>query len=233
MKSKTATLKPTQAILVCQGAEHAAVCRGLQSINSQVAVLPIPVGPAAVARSLSTLLQQGDLSGTEILVVGLCGSLSECCQVGDVVIYRQCALLTDAAELRWLECDRALTERLQQRLGQARLVNALTSDRMIHAAAEKCQLGQTYTAEVVDMEGFAILEALKSANVSVAMIRVMSDDCQHDLPDLTATLDDNGALRPLPMAIAFIQQPLSAIRLIRGSLQALKQLQQIVPAILN
>lgn len=231
-----------QTILVCQGAEYAAVCRGLKAAgNSSLAIatqfpegviVPIPVGPAAVTRSLAVLLQQDGLAGAEIVVTGLCGSLSDRHRVGDVVIYERCAALTDAADLRWHECDRALTDRLQSRLGQAARVKALTSDRMIHTAVEKHHLGSTYSADVVDMEGSAILQTLKSANVAIAMIRVVSDDCQHDLPDLTSTVDAEGKLRSLPMAIALIRQPVAAIRLIRGSLQALKQLQQIAPDLL-
>jgi len=66
------------------------------------------------------------------------------------------------------------------------LVRALTSDHIVWSAAEK-PLGQSYNAEVVDMEGFAALEVLSQAGV-VAMLRVISDDCEHDLPDLTSAL---------------------------------------------
>ena len=77
------------------------------------------------------------------------------------------------------------------------------------------------------MEGFAALEVLKSAGVAVAMVRVISDDCYHDLPDIEGAITSEGNIEPLPLAIAFLRQPLAAVRLIRGSLQALKILEQV------
>ena len=47
------------------------------------------------------------------------------------------------------------------------------------------------------------------------------------IPNLNRAIDPDGNLRTLPMAIAFLQQPLAAIRLIRGSLTGLKTLQQV------
>ncbi len=59
------------------------------------------------------------------------------------------------------------------------------------------------------------------------MLRVVSDDLTGDIPNLDSAIDPNGNLQTWPMAIAFLQQPLAAIRLIKGSLRGLKTLQQI------
>jgi len=40
------------------------------------------------------------------------------------------------------------------------------------------------------------------------MLRVISDDCEHDLPDLTSALSPDGSLQPLPLAIGLLRQPL-------------------------
>jgi hypothetical protein len=106
-------------------------------------------------------------------------------------------------------------------------VRALTSDRLIWSAAEKCELGKIYTAEVVDMEGFAALKVLGQAGIAVAMVRVVSDDCHHNLPDLTAALSLDGALQPLPLALGLLRQPIAAARLIRGALRGLQVLQRV------
>ncbi|MBG1270431.1 phosphorylase family protein, partial [Nostoc sp. WHI] len=107
------------------------------------------------------------------------------------------------------------------------LVKALTSDRVIWSAAEKRRLGETLAADVVDMEGFTALEFFNSAGVAVAILRVVSDDCHHDIPDLTPAINSDGSLRPLPLAMGLLRQPLAATRLIRGSLKALKMLKQV------
>jgi hypothetical protein len=106
-------------------------------------------------------------------------------------------------------------------------VRAFTSDRIIFSAQEKRHLGQINNADVVDMEGFAALEVLSQAGVAVAMVRVISDDSHHNIPNLTSALSPDGSLQRLPLAIAIIQQPIAATRLIRGAIHGLRSLQQV------
>ena len=77
-------------------------------------------------------------------------------------------------------------------------------------------------AAVVDMEGWAIWQAFPH----VAMIRVISDDCQQDLPDISKAIAPNGNLKPITLTQAFLKQPAAAMKLIQGSLQGLHQLTQ-------
>jgi len=121
-----------------------------------------------------------------------------------------------------------LQERLQLATPQVR---ALTSDRLVWSAAEKRQLYRQYQAEVVDMEGYAALQVLSPANIPVAMVRVISDDCHRDLPDLNPALGADGSLQPLPLAMGLLQQPLAAARLIRGSLRGLRELGNVAAAL--
>jgi hypothetical protein len=108
---------------------------------------------------------------------------------------------------------------------KAYLVKGLTSDRLIHSASEKQHLGQLYNAEVVDMEGIATLAFFQKAGIAVAIVRVISDDIHHDLPNLASAISPDGALLPLPLALGMMRQPVAAIRLIQGSLHGLKVLQ--------
>ncbi|MDZ8104462.1 MAG: phosphorylase [Nostoc sp. DedQUE12a] len=233
---------PHDIILVPQGAEYQAVCRGLRNITGSIpTVLPIPVG----MQPLLQYLQQSAASGqflaakSRVLILGLCGSLSDRYTVGDVVLYQDCLYQGQRQE-----CDRSFTTLLgmghwASGIGHGKeaetknfsspvtLVNALTSDRVISSAAEKRRLGDTLAVDVVDMEGFTALEFFNAAGVAVAMLRVVSDDCQHDIPDLTGAIDSDGSLRPLPLAMAMIRQPVAATRLIRGSLTALKVLEKV------
>jgi hypothetical protein len=48
------------------------------------------------------------------------------------------------------------------------------------------------------------------------MLRVVSDDSKHDIPNLTSAINSDGSLQPLPLAITMIRQPIAATRLIRG-----------------
>ncbi|MCV3214905.1 phosphorylase [Plectonema radiosum NIES-515] len=206
-------------IVVPQGAEYKAVCRGLTSKQN---VIPIPVGGQAVSRYLRSC-QDKWKPQTKVLVMGLCGSLRDRFQVGDIVLYDECVY-----ETKVQQCDRSFTAELYAHLqDQVSLVKGLSCDRVVCSAKEKLHLGEISKADVVDMEGFAALEFFQQAGVQVAMLRVVSDDSKHDIPDLTSAINSDGSLQPLPLAITMIRQPIAATRLIRGSLAGLKVLEEV------
>ncbi|MFN6530407.1 MAG: phosphorylase [Nostoc sp. ChiSLP03a] len=197
------------------------MCRGLSGITASIpTVLAIPVG----MKPLLKYLQQGQfLAPSRVLIMGICGSLSDRYTVGDLVLYQNCIY-----QGKQQECDRTFTAQLHSYISEkSLLVKSLTSDRVIWSASEKRHLGKTLAADVVDMEGFTALEFFNSAGMSVAMLRVVSDDCQHNIPDLTPAINSDGSLNPFPLAIAMLRQPFAATRLIRGSLTALKVLEQV------
>lgn len=216
-------------ILVCQGAEYKAVCRGLsRATGSTPSVIPIPVGIKPLTKYLQTWQHEQFLNHPQpsVLVMGLCGSLIPRYQVGDIVLYQDCVYQA-AGTSSLLCCDRTLTELLSERLQEISMVKGLTSDRVVCSGTEKRYLGEMSEADVVDMEGFAALEFFSQAGVAVAMLRVVSDNCYHDIPDLTPALSPDGSLQPLPLAIAMLRQPIAATRLVRGSLRGLKVLEQV------
>ena len=226
------SLPSIQIILVCQGAEYKAVCQGLSCIlDPKPAVVPMPIGTKAVLQYLTKWQQTEsflDQPQPKVLVMGLCGSFNPLYGIGDIVLYQNCIYKGDELEPEILPCDRSLTNILYTHLPEKiALVTALTSDSFIYSATQKRSLGQSYSADVVDMEGAAILKALIPAGVAVSMLRVISDDCDHDLPNLAAAVSPEGSLQTMPLAIAMIRQPIAATRLIRGSLQGLKILQKV------
>ncbi|HEY9613849.1 phosphorylase [Allocoleopsis sp.] len=221
-----------QTILVPQGAEYKAVCRGLRRVKSpKPSVVPIPVGPKPVTQVLEGWQQTEDFrkgKSSGILVMGLCGSLSPQLGIGDIAIYHSCVHKSSIETPVVRPCDRELTTLLQQKLKEGvSLVRGLTSDRIIFSAAEKRHLGQLYDIQVVDMEGFAVLEVLSRSGVAVGMVRVISDDVHHNLPNLTSALSSDGSLQPLPLAMSMMQQPIAATRLIRGAMHGLRVLQNV------
>ncbi len=277
MKRLVSNLPITQTILVPQGAEYKAVCRGLSRVKPPIPlVVPIPVSPKPVTRYLERWQQAGHFlkyPKPKVLLMGLCGSLSPHYAIGDIVLYQDCVyesnrftpsspqLTSPPTPLLRGEgsntppfpgregglgglgqpyassieptplsqaCDSELTTLLHQKLKErVSLVRALTSDRIIFSAQEKHHLGQLYSTQVVDMEGFAALEVLTQAGMAVAMVRVISDDSHHNLPNLTSALSPDGSLKPLPLAFGMMRQPIAATHLIRGALQGLRVLQEV------
>jgi len=231
-------IKQISLILVPQGAEYSAVRRGINqvSIDSPL-VNAIPIGIKPLTRYLCSehfLAHYSNCTG--VLMMGLCGSLKPDYQIGDIVVYQE-GLSSLDGQISSLPCDPSLTsllfDRLQDRsTPKVKLVSGWTSDRIIHSATEKLQLGQTYDADVVDMEGFAALEFFRQLDIPISIVRVVSDNVMFDLPDLNQSIVD-GAIRPFPLAIRMLRQPLGAIRLIRGSLQSLRVLQQVSKSVFS
>jgi hypothetical protein len=227
---------PIQLILVPQGAEHQAVCRGLRAGFNSPLVLPVPVGPVPIRNRLKALEQDGHFSNQpNVLVMGLCGSLTPHHAVADVVLYQDCIYQPSSPQLPFhnsqpLFFDRPLTTHLQEKLGnQATMVTALTSDRILWSTTEKQALANH--ADVVDMEGYPTVEFFQQRGIAVATLRVVSDNCHHDLPDLTSAISLEGSLLPGRMAIGMLRRPIGAVRLIRGSLQGLKVLHRVTTAL--
>lgn len=208
-------------ILVPQGAEYQAVCRGLERLKSthKPEVLAIPMGVTALA----SFLHSREWQPQNILVMGLCGSLSSRHQVGDIVLYQDCLSFLGQHQY----CDRQLTNFIDYRLpNKTSLVTSLTRDRLIWSASAKLDLAQKYQANVVDMEGFVLLDILGQQNLKVTMLRVVSDNVDRDIPDLNSAIAPSGKLQTRAMAIAMLKKPLAAIRLITGAIKGLKILQQ-------
>jgi hypothetical protein len=221
---------PNNIIFVPQGAEYNAVCRGLRRATDSAAnAIAIPMGMKSLTTYLHKLQDDGVFKNhpqVRVLLMGLCGGLSPNYPVGKVVLYQSCVYQGNLHE-----CDRTFTTQLHSALSTQHsalnLVKGVTSDRIICSAAEKRQLAETLGVDVVDMEGFAALEFFHRLGVSVAILRVVSDDCHHDIPDISSAINSDGSLKALPLALTLLRQPIAAIRLIRGSLQGLKVLEEV------
>ena len=208
-------------IIVPQGAEYRAVYRGLQKTNAEVRVLTIPLGTKNVAQILSDRSVQLDNS-RQLLILGLCGSLDPAYKIGDGVLIQSCQDL----DRNWIDLDRQLTFKLRDKLS-IKTVTSLTSDRVVALVEDKLQLARNYATNVVEMEGYSYISQLQQRGIAVTMLRVVSDDLDSNILDLTSAIDPNGDLKAISMAIAFLKQPITAVRLIRGSLAGLKTLEQI------
>ena len=218
-------------ILVPRGAEYQSVQRGLrrrsivkptvQSIagDTTLSAIAIPAGQAVkpwlaehLTEHLAEHLTDESPLPTQFLVLGLCGGLNDRTRMGTVVLYDRPTLAQSP---------------LAQRLN-VQSVRGITIDRVLCVAAEKRQLARESEADVVDMESQWIVDYVQSFERRVTVIRVVSDDVTGDLPDLSAAFDTNGDLRPGALALAFIRNPIAALRLIRGALIALRQLEEWV-----
>ncbi|MEA5534964.1 purine phosphorylase [Crocosphaera sp. XPORK-15E] len=230
MLSRTPLTHQINRLLVPQGMEYQAVCRGIKQTSANLEIIAIPVGIKPLTDFLRQWQQTPEFlnkSWTGLMVMGLGGSLSPKYRVGDVVLYRDCGDIQPIEE-QWYHCDAVLSELVFQRLeNQLFWGRGITSDRVISSAEEKRLLGQKYQGDVVDMEGIAILKWCQGLDIPLVMLRVISDNCQQDLPDLTPAFGKDGGLQPLILARQMLKNPSNSIHLIQSSLQSLKVLQQV------
>jgi hypothetical protein len=207
-------------ILVPQGAEFQAVRRGLRrSQNTQPILSAIPIGIAPVTQVLAKL--ETAKPHSQVLVMGLCGSLANDLAVGDVVVYESCQGL-NLVGLNQQEWPCQVME-----VPNSKIVRGVTTDRVITQITEKQKLHQITGGDVVDMEGIAILQFFQPLGIPVSIVRVVSDDLSGDLPDLGGAIDPNGHLKPFPLGLKLLQQPRSAWRLIDGSMRGLSRLEKL------
>jgi hypothetical protein len=221
---------PIRTVLVAQGAEYRAVKKGCQRAQAAVSVVPLPLGQAAAPRLGRWLGQYKLFAQAGYLLVGLGGGLSPDLRAGDGVL---CETVQALDPLKSLDFDPELTDWLQQRLPGIARGKAVGSDRIISQATEKQQLHRQWGAAVVEMESASVCNVLQAQGLRLAMVRVISDDCRHNLPDLAAAIQPDGSLRPLALATGFMQHPMGAGRLIVGSLKGLAALEEIVFQVLR
>ncbi len=206
-------------VLVPAGAEYKAVKRGLSRIQNAPQLVAIPAGP----QGLKTFLcdwQVPDLRDEGLLLMGLGGSLSTEREVGKAIALQK---VWNAASEEVFACDAEMTEQIARQL-KIKTGTGVSCDRVITSALEKEQLGDRHAADVVDMESAVLLESLPNA---VAIVRVISDDCRGDLPDIGNAIAPDGSIRIRQMTLAFASKPQAAIRLIKGSLIGLKELERL------
>lgn len=208
-----------QTVLVPAGAEYKAVKRGLNQVKNSPSLIAIPAGPVGLKKFLAA---QNSLNGG-LLLMGLGGSLSPEYSVGRTIALTQVWNGFETGQLA-LDCDPKLTKQIATRL-ELETGTGVTCDRVITSAQEKRLLGDRYKAAVVDMEAAVLLKQFPDK--SIAVLRVISDDAQHDLPDISEAISPDGSLRPQVLALRFLSNPVAAARLIRDSLIGLKALETL------
>jgi nucleoside phosphorylase len=216
-------------ILVPQGAEYQAILAAIKKIAHSPVILPIPVGKLAVTKHLHDWRQNNpDFSPNGVILMGLGGSLSAEFSLGQTVLLESCLNYQNNQADQEKLSDRTLSDWVQQKLGKnIRRVQGLTSDRVITDASEKQELGKNFNRQVVEMEGWAVLKFFNELGMPATIIRVISDEVEQSLPDLSKIYNSQGKLNAIALTFALGKKPIAGYRLIVASLKSLKILNQI------
>ena len=160
------------------------------------------------------------------LLLGLCGSVSPSLPLGTAIAYHSIRHPTHSEDCYRLNPPDRL---LQLAAIQTTPVDALNVEQAVCSVADKQAIARAFGVTAIDMESLALVRQFPQA----AIIRVVSDDLGGDIPDLSQAFDEQGNLQPLALALAFVRQPIAAVRLIHGSLRALECLTAVTRAIVT
>jgi nucleoside phosphorylase len=167
-----------------------------------------------------------------ILVIGLCGGLSASLSERQIVAYSDCRS-TDPCD-PVLACSPALTDAILRRLEASTIpcerVRGLTSARIATTRSERLALADS-GATVVDMESYPILKAAAAAGIPAAVLRVVADSVDRELPDFNRALDDQGGLDGRKALKVALGSPLRTARLLGANKRAIEQLGKALEAV--
>ncbi len=167
-----------------------------------------------------------------ILMIGLCGGLTEVTREGQIVVYIEC-LSTEQAPLPCsLSLNSAILEILQERQIDCSPVAGITSSRIASTKNDKLALSRR-GASVVDMESYQVLSAAARAGIPAAVMRVVADPLDARMPDFNSALDANGGLSVSRAIWIALESPLQTLRLIAGSKRAMARLTPAVKWVLQ
>jgi len=169
-----------------------------------------------------------------VVVVGLCGGLTESLPEGRVVAYTECRS-TDATK-PLLRCSETIIDSAIELLKSSSVVCdrvvGITSPRFATTPDQRVVLAR-HGAAVVDMESYLVLETASSVGVSAAVLRVVSDSFYRKLPDFNRALNADGGLDGWKALKVALGSPIKTARLLAANKRAMQHLGKALEVILK
>ncbi len=172
------------------------------------------MGPTNAARVARQVFERN--TENDVLIVGISGALSPEISFGGTVICPEIVAETGDS----MTCDADLTARLEKHFAGSKTTfhrgRGVTTNRVICSTAEKRRLFETYGGLTVDMESHSILSTAHEFGLRVGVVRVVSDDARHDLPEMNAAFDADFNVRYLKMIAALVSSPIDSARFLKN-----------------
>jgi nucleoside phosphorylase len=170
-----------------------------------------------------------------VLVIGLCGGLTQSLREQQIVAYTEC-LSTSPNKAPPLQCSPSLTDGIVRRLQQQGItvdrVSGITSPRIAITKTDRLALAKSGAA-AVDMESYPIVSAAARAGVPAVVLRVISDSLDTEMPDFNPALNAQGALDGRKALWIALGSPLETFRLLSANKRAMERLKPAVKLILE
>ena len=168
------------------------------------------------------------------LAIGLCGGLNTSLAEGDIVAYSEC-LSTDDDKTS-LSCSNSITNSITALLQGSDIrcdrVVGITSSRIATKRSERLALAERGAA-VVDMESHSILQAAAAVKIPAAILRVVSDSIDRQLPDFNRALNDRGGLDGRKALKVALGSPWNTAKLLAENKRAMQRLSGALEIVLK
>ena len=201
------------------------------------------IGPKKASSSASTALlsakpttmtQSASRRPDAVLVVGMCGSLTSSIGEGEIIVYSQC--LSSESKSSTVHPTATLVEHIISLLNakavSTRSAVGISTARIATTKSEKLDLAKS-GAKVVDMESYEIVAAALQARLPVAVIRVVSDSLDRQIPDFNLALEDNGEINSLKLLKVGLGSPILTAKAYMASREALQKLSNALEIVLH
>jgi hypothetical protein len=169
-----------------------------------------------------------------VLVTGLCGGLTPLIRETQVVVYHSC--LSMEGDGRLSRCSEPINHRIRELLSAAGTtcdpVLGMTANRIATSKTDRTALARS-GATVVDMETYEILAVSAAAQIPAAVLRVVSDSFDRELPDFNAALNTHGTLDGRRALWVALGSPVRTLRLLEANKRAVRQLAHALGAVLT
>jgi adenosylhomocysteine nucleosidase len=216
--------------------DNANYCRGIAG-GRPITILKSGMGAVGFLPRFEIHLQANIYDG--LVIAGFAGALDPDLKVGEAIIYDRClaAGAQDLAQTRFettptdLPFSATVFERLAGGGLSCRRGSGLSLDRILTRAEEKLLLGRRYDAQAVDMESFEIASHCHMRGVRAAVVRVISDDANSDLPDFPRAFNRNGGVIPAQMARVMLARPVRSAYFLHNLRTAASSLRKCLQAI--
>jgi len=169
-----------------------------------------------------------------VIVIGLCGGLTDSLPEMTIVTYSACVSVMNGGIPRPCtpQICTQITALLSARNVPCGSVIGITSPRIAVSRAEKLQLAQT-GAQVVDMESYEILSAADKAGTPAAVVRVVSDSLDRNLPNLNLAINPDGSVNNGRAIRVMLGSPLLTARAYAATKRAARYLAGVLSFVLS
>jgi nucleoside phosphorylase len=178
--------------------------------SSNITLLKTEIGAVGFSDKLNRHLATNKYDA--VLIAGFGGALDPECRKNEAVVYERCISALDG---RSVACDRVLSERISAVVDAHRGIG-LTTERVIIDASEKQELYKKFGAMVVDMESYGVLDVCARNDLPAAVLRVISDAAEDDLPDFNRILQPDGKIDNRKVLGALLGRPRASWRFVQS-----------------